>query len=162
MSASESELVCSDLGSDTSWVTPGSFNLWASESGLIKCRKPEFRICDFLFRRFSYWRPASVPEAEDPCSPNLRKVSGNLTLRHGADITQLASSRHMDILASHHAKKGESSTRRYFERETIFLWLLFRILLYLLHFIIIHLLLCPIYKLNFIIGAKVWGKTQYI
>lgn len=79
------------------------------------------------------------------------------TLHHNVCVIHLASSHQVDILSSHIITRG---------RETTFTKLLLNyivIIVLLLHrVVIVNFLLCPICKLNFIIGRYIQEKTVYI
>ena len=101
--------------------------------------------------------PGSSKEDDPPLTYWLAEVNSSLTLRHNTCVINLSSSHHVGILSSHIITRRVSSlqydTLRYHIHISFITVYCYNC--YILWLVVVNLLLCLIYKLNFIIGMYV-------
>lgn len=120
----------------------------------------------FAFCSFRYWGQPCLGTDD---SPSDGQVHSSLTLHHGAYITHLTSSHHIDNLSSHIIIRGwgryiKISWERERERDHIHINFITEYCYncFILLLVILNLLLCLICTLYFMIGMYVQEKTWNI
>ena len=122
---------------------------------------------------FNYWRLTTSSSASDKHQHHVSMIQDHskqiilllpycqvkscLTLCNGVCIIHLTASHHVSFLSSHIIRWEQHNNFEKLHSHSFY----YSILLQLFYFIIVNLLLCLIYKLNFIIGVHVWKNSIY-